>query len=77
MDINPLAIKLRARAWHMINVHNKPHVMWVPQRADAQLRGKPVHGYVTFTGCGTVAAYTIRELVERVRIAKLWGDLHG
>ena len=75
-DITPLAMELRARATHMVTLHGKQHVMWVPGRAGAQLRGRDVEGYVAFTGDGIEVAHTIRWLIYKVRIRAPWGK-HG
>lgn len=71
-DISPLAMRLRKRALTMVTRHGKQHVMWVPLRAGAQLRGRSIEGYVAFSEHGIEAAHTIRWLAIKMEIAKRW-----
>jgi len=47
-NLRPLAIKLRARAYEMIERTGKPHIQFVPAEAYAQFRGRDVAGYILF-----------------------------
>jgi hypothetical protein len=71
-NLRPLAIKLRTRAYEMIERTGKPHVQFVPAGADAQFRGRNVAGYVLFRLDGEpIISQTVTHMQQVYRAVEL------